>query len=281
MPVRKPSHIETQDPKYLAFRRTILGWWLLWGVASVLAWLLWGQIALVLSLVGLGALLLYTILNLYHRLQVEQVQHYWQTEALFSLYSAVPITQPLPPMRLWAASPDFMTLAISIIRQHRPGIVLEVGSGVSTVIMGYCLREQGDGELIALEHEKHFAQVTADNILAHGLENVAQVLHAPLKPVSIKADVHLWYDISALNDLPPINLLVVDGPPEKTQRYARYPALPLLFSRLSEGAIILVDDFMRDDEYAAVNRWLDEFSLEVVGTFANEKGAVILRKVSR
>jgi predicted O-methyltransferase YrrM len=182
-------------------------------------------------------------------------------------------------MRLWAASPDFVILAVSLIREYKPGLVLEIGSGVSTIISGYALNEIGDGQLISLEHEAHFAEVTAGNVASHNLSHIATVLHAPLKLLNHHANSQLWYDTAALDHLPePIDLLVVDGPPSGTAPMARYPALPVLYDRLKPGAYILVDDFMRDDEYTMVNRWLDEFDLTIVRTYANEKGAVILRK---
>jgi predicted O-methyltransferase YrrM len=228
-------------------------------------------------LIVLGAMVLDTLLKVYHKLQIEQVQHYWQTEALFGLYHSLHITQPLPPMRLWAASPDFVTQAVSLIRQHKPQVVFEVGSGVSTLVSSYALRENGSGSLISLEHEAAFAQVTTENVATHGLSDIARVLHAPLKTVDVNGETRTWYDLSNI-ELPTIDLLVVDGPPEGTGPLARYPALPQLFDYLSPGAFILVDDFMRDDEYTMVNRWLSEYQLTVVRTLANEKGAAILRK---
>jgi len=277
MPVERPQHIETQDPKYFAFQREVYLAWALWAVASFLL-ILAGQIGLILSLVTLGVLILGTALRIYHKLQVEQVRHYWQTEALFSIYSTLRIEHPLPPMRLWAASPDFLVLSLSLIRRHKPQVIFEVGSGVSTVLAAYCLRDQGGGQIISLEHETRFADNTRDNLVAHGLDSYATVYHAPLLAQSIDDDIWLWYDLSRLNDLPSIDMLVVDGPPEDTQTMARYPALPLLFAKLNPGAYILVDDFIRDDEYAMVNRWLETFDLSVVQTYANEKGAVILQK---
>ena len=279
MSIPKPVHIETQDPKFFAFQRETLLKWLIWGVFTIfVVWVL-GMIGVALSLVALGWLLLTTLLRIYHTLQVEQVQHYWQTEALFSLYSTLRISHPLPPMRLWAASPDFVNIAVSLIREHQPRVVLEIGSGVSTIVAAYTLRDLGAGQIISLEHEETFTHTTAANLKSHQLSEVATVHHAPLKPVDVRGTSRLWYDLAALSHLPgPIDLLIVDGPPSGTAELARYPALPLLFDRLSPGAYVLVDDFMRDDEYQMVNRWLEEYSLTVVRTFANEKGAAILQK---
>ena len=278
MPVPKPTHIEEHDPKFIRFRRDVYIKWAAWGVFTIIAGLLLQGFGVALSLVILAYLLLSTVLRLYHKLQVEQIQHYWQTEALFSLYSTLKIAHPLPPMRLWAASPDFVVLAVSLIREHRPQVVLEVGSGVSTIISSYALQELGEGQLISLEHEAQFTEVTASNLVAHRLDHIASVRYAPLKPLTLNGVSRPWYDTAALDNLPPVDLLVVDGPPSGTAEMARYPALPVLFIHLKPGAYILVDDFMRDDEYAMVNKWMDEFNLKVVRTFANEKGAAILQK---
>ncbi len=281
MPVQKPTHIEEKDPKFILRQQELLNNWLLWAGISVIAWLIFHEIALLFSLIALGGLLLHTIIKVYHKLQVEQIQHYWQTEALFSIYASLKITHPLPPMRLWAASPDFLILAISLIKRHKPKVIFEVGSGVSTILNGYALRETGGGTVISLEHEQEFAAVTSDNLTAHGLDDVARVVYAPLKPIKIGGQDRLWYDLSQIADIPPIDFLIVDGPPEKTGELARYPALPMLFDKLNDGAYILVDDFMRGDEHTMVNLWLDQYDLEVVRSLANEKGAVILQKRTR
>ncbi|MBZ0303267.1 MAG: class I SAM-dependent methyltransferase [Anaerolineae bacterium] len=279
MPVDKPAQIEEHDPKFYTFRRDVYLQWAVWAVFAIVAGFLLGGFGVALSLVILGYLLLSTLLRIYHKLQIEQVRHYWQTEALFSLYSTLKIAHPLPPMRLWAASPDFVNLAVSLIREHQPRLVVEIGSGVSTLVSAYALQEIGAGQLISLEHEAAFTQITASNLTAHRLEAVAEVHHTPLRSLTLNDEPFRWYDTAALENLPaPIDLLIVDGPPSGTGPLARYPALPVLYERLRPGAYILVDDFLRDDEHHMVNRWLDAYDLIVVQTFANEKGAAILQK---
>jgi predicted O-methyltransferase YrrM len=279
MPVPRVSHIEEQDPKFFVFRRDTYIRWAVWAIFAVIASFLLGNYGVALALIVLGYLILSTLLQIYHKLEAEQVRHYWQTEALFSLYSTLRIAHPLPPMRLWAASPDFVILAVSLIREHRPRVALEIGSGASTIISAYALKEVGEGILISLEHDKSFAETTAANLVSHGMNHVASVHFAPLKLVKVGSAEKLWYDISVLENFPDsIDLLVVDGPPSGTGTLARYPALPLLYDRLSPGAYVLVDDFMRDDEYTMVNLWLDQFRLNVIRSYANEKGAVILQK---
>lgn len=274
----KLQHIEAQDPAYTRLYREVVIAWLIWAVASVVLTLALNVIGLALALVILGALLLRLLLRLYHRQQVEAFYHYRALEAYFSLFSSLRIEHPLPPMRLWRIAPDFAVTLLALIRAHKPALIVEIGSGVSTVIASYALKEQGHGRVISFEHEAAFARVTAEDVAAHGLTAWAEVRHAPLRNLTHKNEDWRWYDLTAFEDLNGIDLLTVDGPPEGTGWLARYPALALLHDRLNPGALVLVDDYLRDDEHEMVERWLNEFDCELVLAEANEKGVAVLRK---
>lgn len=277
MPLPTVAQIEEQDPRYLRFRRQILAVSAAWAAVTVLVTASLGLAGLAVGLIGWGALAVVTALWTFHRLQIEQVRHYRQLEALFSLHALIKINQPLPPTRLWAASPDFLLLAVELVRQTDPRFVLELGSGVSTLVCAYALRDSS-GQLISMDHDAGFGQATVGYLRSHGLDNVAKVVCAPLRQIRVGAQVWRWYETNIIETLPPVDLLIVDGPPATTQPLARYPALPLLFDRLSAGALILVDDFARSDDAATVSKWLQEYDLVVVRTVPTEKGAVILRK---
>ncbi|MDX1991515.1 MAG: class I SAM-dependent methyltransferase [bacterium] len=280
MTLRPPAHIEAQDPKFRLLSQQTQRAWLVWALLSLVGFVVLGGVALVMSIIALGSLLISLILNVYHRLQIENFQHYKQTEALLSLHAHIRPRQPLPPMRLWAASPDFATLLLTHIQQQRPGMVVELGSGVSTLITGYALQALRQGSMISVDHDANFAAVSRSRVQQHSLSDCVQVIHAPLISLSVQGQTWQWYDLSELNNAERIDLLIVDGPPEQPGTLSRYPALPLLFERLKPDALIVVDDFMRDDEQAMVGRWLAEFKLEVVEVVDNEKGAVVLRKLS-
>ena len=64
------------------------------------------------------------------------------------------------------------------------------------------------------------------------------------------------YDMTAINDLHQIDLLVVDGPPRSSCKEARLPAFELLKDRLAPGAIVVLDDSIREDESTSVASWL-------------------------
>src|SRR5262245_66146381 len=90
---------------------------------------------------------------------------------------------PLPRMRRWAISPDFAALMASWIRRVRPRLIVEVGSGVSTLIAAYCLQELGRGRIVSRESDADVAEVSRQNVEEHGLAASTRIVHAALLDV--------------------------------------------------------------------------------------------------
>jgi predicted O-methyltransferase YrrM len=201
-----------------------------------------------------------------------------QIESLFSIFSILKPQLPLPTTRGWAASPDLLKEIISLTHRHKPQLVVEASSGVSTLIIAYCLKRLGTGKLISLEHESKFAQATQNNLSLHGLDDVATVIYAPLVEVEIKGAKWLWYDLTKVEIPEAIDLLIVDGPPGTTQKLARYPALPMLHEKLSKKAIVLLDDGARADEAKIVEQWMEELKMSHSEYLSLEKGAYLIHK---
>lgn len=207
-------------------------------------------------------------------------ENYRQIEALFFLFSTLKVRHPLPPMRVWAVSPDFAGIAVSLVREHRPKCVLELGSGVSTLVTAYALEENKEGIVVSLDHDGRFAAISTANVAKHGLQKIATVIHAPLKEVAIDGKSWLWYGLDQVRNLGTIDMLIVDGPPNATQRLARYPALPVLFPLLSKDAVILLDDAYRADETEIIRLWLKKFGEFKLEQLDAEKGAAVLRRLT-
>lgn len=205
-------------------------------------------------------------------------RHYRQIEALSTLLPLIRPRHPLPAMRDWAVSPDFAALVVTLIEEHKPKLIVEASSGVSTLVAGYRLEQAGEGRVVSLEHDANHAAISAANVGRHGLSDRAEVVHAPLKEVALKGKTWLWYDTAALADRGPIDMVIVDGPPMDIQDLARYPALPVLWDRLSEDAILVLDDAARPGEQEIVNRWMQEFPGLEREYHPCEKGAVVLRR---
>jgi hypothetical protein len=257
---------------------------LAYSLCLLLTWLT-GGVPLLIIATGTGALVLILLVGfeMYRRIheflsenQLEILHTYRQYESLQSIYASLDISIPLPPMRGWAISPDFAVLIASEVFRIRPGLIVEAGSGVSTLITGYCLKKVGAGKLISLDHDLEYARKTRERIVEHGLEGIVDVRHAPLEKQSIGNSSWQWYDQEVFSDITEIDMLIIDGPPLKIQKLARYPALPLLRERLSGNARIILDDTGREDEQLLLERWLEEFSGFSKSDIETEKGAAVL-----
>lgn len=193
----------------------------------------------------------------------------------------------MPPLRGWAASPDVLRILVRQIDRLRPGLVVECGSGASSVWIGYALRRAGAGRLVAVEHDARYAELSRELVAAHGLDDIVEVRHAPLvetanTTVTVKGKelptADRWYEPSVFADLEGIGLLFVDGPPKATGLHARYPALPVLLPRCTEDAAIVLDDAARVDERAIGDRWLAEYPELQRVEEAAEKGAHVFSR---
>jgi predicted O-methyltransferase YrrM len=150
----------------------------------------------------------------------------------------------------------FAELLVQTLTRERPRLVVECGSGSSTVLMAKVFRAIGRGRVVSLEHEAQYAQQTRELLKAHGVDEFADVLDSPLVERTVDSESMKWYDIDPLS-LPDggVDVLVVDGPPAILEHKARYPAVPLLWRHLSANCLILMDDGDREGEQEIAELW--------------------------
>lgn len=206
----------------------------------------------------------------------ETLNLYPQLVAQAGLERLLSLAAPLPPMRGWAGSPDFLLSVARHLLQQRPATIVECSSGVSTLVAARCCQLNGQGHVYSLEHAPGYAQQTRALLQAHGLAPWATVVDAPLEQGT---DGRVWYRDSAL---PPqargIDVLVIDGPPQDIGALARLPALPRLRERFASEVWVFLDDADRPDERQIVDHWLlDHPGFEATRPPA-EKGLAVLHR---
>ncbi len=206
-----------------------------------------------------------------------------QTEDFLQILQIVDLQKPLNRLGGWAASADFIKIVykelFKLLKKKDEFVVLECGSGVSTILIGLFLKKYAPkATLVTLDHDFNYFQKSLNEIELHDLQNV-QLLYAPLKPYQIEEKIWLWYDLEGLKNIQTIDMLIVDGPPMVIQKMARYPAIALLKSKLSEDVVVILDDAYRIDEKKIVSEWKKE--LDFLEEFVeSEKGTSILRPIS-
>jgi predicted O-methyltransferase YrrM len=226
--------------------------------------------------------LFFILLSQFHvyRLSVAEREHLqYKTQVLNEIYKFLPVRAPLPPMTGWAATPELSAFLLKAIQKYRPATIVEIGSGITTLISGYSLEKHNiDGKIISLDHDPLFASKTEDEVKLHGLSDKVEIRVAPLEMVTIENEEWLWYSTDQIKFEKPIDLLVVDGPPVKTQKNARYPALPLLYDHLSEHAVVIMHDTNRSEETEIIKLWIEKFEEFTVEKFHSEKGITLFKR---
>lgn len=182
-----------------------------------------------------------------------------ETEALLQIYSRFPNTKlPMPSSGGWAIDAQSLAYLISLVQEKRPKRILELGSGTSTIWLGYLCQTFG-GKLITLDHLDHYLEQTQAAIRRHELDDVIESRLAPLERIEQNNTSFDWYSTDVLKDVMNVDMVVVDGPPAATGKNARYPALPQLIHKLAPEATIVLDDAHRPDESEILAEWQAQF----------------------
>ncbi|MHA6768286.1 class I SAM-dependent methyltransferase [Sphingobium ummariense] len=179
----------------------------------------------------------------------------------------------LPHLGSWKADMGFLRHIVREIARLRPAHVVELGAGASTLVAAQALTLHGGGQLHSFDQHGGFVDATRQWLADQGLK--ADLRHAPLTKKSSDWPGR-WYAIDTLPES--IDLLIIDGPPWAVHPLVR-GAADSLFSRLSPGGVVLLDDAARPGERLVARRWRErwphmDFRLVKDGT----KGTLVGRR---
>lgn len=277
-------------------RNTIAGAGFALAFISAICWALPGQLSLLIPIMFSLVFALVLILEIYRRVNsnlydlqdqlgtlisktattAEVGSAIRQMEALISLHSALKPERPFPNANDFAAAPDLLNQLSQLIFQRKPKLVVETGSGLSTLIIAYSLKRLGHGNLISLENDSLYASTIRDMIAMHHMDAIAHVFHAPLVEHDIHGQPWQWYDTTNIPLEKPIDLLFIDGPVQLASPCARYPAFSVLKQYIGLNTVFLLDDAKRNDEQEIVRRWQHEHPQLRCKYLDFKKGAYLL-----
>jgi predicted O-methyltransferase YrrM len=234
-----------------------------------------GLLVATAALIAIAVLILERKLRRLRRMLRAQERHVWETHNIFRLLQG---GAPLPLPGGWAASTDLLGEIVRAVSGNRPRLVVELGSGVSTLIIAAALRANGAGRLISIDADGAYAAKTREQVQRHDLGDWVQLRLAALQTMEFEGVSRPWYDGSVFAELTGIDMLLIDGPPRLLRLDIRYPALPFFWERLSPGAIVLLDDAARPSERAIAKTWQQNFPQARYDYLRFEKGALRITK---
>jgi hypothetical protein len=186
------------------------------------------------------------------------------------------------PIGEWALDAATLAIVASFVRRERPTAVLELGSGTSTVLLAWLLRDlHGDSatrRVVSVDEDPHWAALTRQALHARGLDDVATVSQVPLgtqpgRPVPCYVPTESVQ--RALEAAPP-TLVLVDGPTLDSGA-SRLGAVELVRPFLRGRATLLLDDAFRDAELLIGEAWAREPDVTVAGIAIVGKGLLVAR----
>jgi hypothetical protein len=132
-----------------------------------------------------------------------------------------------------------------VVRRERPRIVLELGSGCSTVIVGEALRRNGAGRLYSLETDVQWFAATAR--LLGGLPvELCNAVAQPIERYGLLGFEHRPMPVSGAD------LLYVDGPALTPERQITFDPLDVAWRVMVIDGRLATVEFLRERLSASV-----------------------------
>ena len=201
-----------------------------------------------------------------------------QLEAFFSIQNYLNTGESISDFHGWPISPDIGLFLIEKIRERQYDLIIEFGSGTSTLMFAKALsvnekivnqkaNEKNNTsfkKILSIEHDTVYLEKTRIKLESENLDNKVNLYHAPLANCIDGEDEYLYYSCekilkqTAEEFQPGIKkiLVLVDGPPSATCANARYLAAPYIFNVFGNHQIdIVLDDANRPEEKSVIEMW--------------------------
>ncbi|MEN1960940.1 class I SAM-dependent methyltransferase [Luteimonas sp. MJ246] len=203
-------------------------------------------------------------------------RHIWNTASLQKLVGS-PL--PLPPPTGWAADSDLLVELSRLVALNKPNLVVELGSGLSTVVIAATLRSNGSGRVISVEHDASYAHSTQQSLKMAGLDALVEIRVAALEEQRGVSST-VWYGLSDESFPELVDLVFVDGPPAELGNNIRESALNYFWPRLAANGSLIFDDARRPEENTFIERWLRGHPEALIQHPLTLKGCAIISKSS-
>jgi len=188
----------------------------------------------------------------------------------------------------WTLDVETIEYLSEQIQTRQPRAILEFGSGVSTIILAQAMADLYPATtfpvVLSIEQDATHVAQTSKQLERYGLARFVKIMHAPLGPQILHhfstncyqiSDVELQKFFGQLR----IDFVLIDGP--AADYGERIGTLPMVQDFLEPGAVVYMDDGLRDSELA-IAEWWDQYGyVDVEGILCIGKGVMVGRYPSQ
>ncbi len=200
----------------------------------------------------------------------------------YFIHGSTPISQGGYPV-----SSDVALFLVDHLRDNNFDLILEFGSGVSTLMISKVINEE-ETKFISFEHHNGYYEETKKMLALDGVLNKCNLQYSPLEDVKYDGENYLYYSCSnALKKLSKNTknnkiLFFIDGPPESTCKNARMPIIKYIFKYFIDRDItFILDDFNRPGEKKIIEDFTEGLSSRGIPFSARkietERGLCVLK----
>lgn len=160
----------------------------------------------------------------------------------------------------WSLGDEKYEKVFNIVKKYKCKKILEFGSGVSTLKLSYDFPKSF---IHSIESDIKYLKRTQNLLTNYNVNNVS-LLHFPLTFVRYDARVFLTYSIDFTLLDSKYDFILIDGPVESITIQGREGVLYNIFNLISNGGIIALDDYHRQNAKKTCRNWLKTYKDQIV-----------------
>ncbi|MBB5284236.1 hypothetical protein HNQ92_002379 [Rhabdobacter roseus] len=166
-----------------------------------------------------------------------------------------------------ALSPVHLNLVLNDIIINTRRNIVELGSGISTIIIAKLLQTNSiKAQFTSIEENEDWANYINNCLIEENLIEYCNVMHIPIK----KSENYYWYDLQKINIIKQsiglIDCLIIDGPiaHSKGKENSREKTLYEFYELLDNTKSVFLDDTNRKGEQIAIKNWTKKYNISFI-----------------
>jgi predicted O-methyltransferase YrrM len=174
----------------------------------------------------------------------------------------------------WSITPGVAAYMWRQLQLRKPQQIVDMGSGLSTVIAAAYAAQTEGARVLSIDHDPQYAARTSQRLESLQLSHVVDLHVSPLVCHGETQGYSLTDALKPLILRAKFDFVFVDGPPSYLAH--RRHSLPLVATNIGPEAILMLDDWYRDDEQKTWVEWRKRYKeIRDCQLVASERGLMV------